>query len=276
MVWELKENWKLYASNRAANLEPVPIGSHGETVLRLLRPGFHSGTIPKLYLRLRRAERHGQQNTVREIVAALHHVEESVGRFIERELLALLRRSKGWAGLTIEAGAIRLATNRIAVTLRCPMLGPKPLEFALDYQSGWLLAGVLESGWLPKLNADQRQTLAAALAGLYKMAGVDLTREQIAASLPGTTFAFDVTDVGLMVWTAADCAQDVVYDLTAGPELPPSSLNGVVPTGMPVLDARRLLFSSAPLGWTDWAHAWDGNHANGEHLSLALLPVDSL
>jgi hypothetical protein len=119
MVWELKENWRLYASNRAANLQPVPIGSHGETMLRLLRPGFHSGTIPKLYKSLRRAERHGNQNAVRKLLAARHHVEQSVGRFIERELVALLRRSKGWAGLPIEAGPIHLATNRIVVELCC-------------------------------------------------------------------------------------------------------------------------------------------------------------
>ncbi len=276
MVWELKENWKLYAANRPENLQPTPIGSHGETMLRLLRPGFHSGTIPKLYSKLRRAERYGQQNTARKVLAALHHVEESIARFIERELLALLRRSESWAGLTIEAGPVHLATNRIGVELRCSGLGPNPLQLAIDYQGGWLLAGVLRPGWLPRLNGDQRRMLAAALAGLYKMAGVDLTREQIATCLPNTTFAFDVTDAGLRVWTSADGAQDVVYDLTAGSELPPSSLNGDVSTGLPVLDARRLLFRDASFRWTDWVHCWDGNHASGEQLSSALLPADRL
>ena len=56
LVWELKENWRLYAANRLANCN-----SHrrppGETIDRLLRPGFHSGTVPKLFARLRRAER---------------------------------------------------------------------------------------------------------------------------------------------------------------------------------------------------------------------------
>jgi hypothetical protein len=277
MVWELKENWRLYASNRAFNLKPEPIGSHGETMLRLLRPGFHSGTIPKLYKKLRRAERHGQQNAVRKLLAALHHVQESVGRFIERELLALLRQSKSWAGLTIEAAPIRLATNRILVELRCEALGEKPLVFAFDYRSGWLVAGVLEAGWLPRLNADQRQTLSAALAGLYRLAGVDLTREQIAASLPATTFAFDITDIGLLVWTSADGTQDVAYDLSAGPVAPPQPLHGVAPAGMPVLDASRLLLSNVPLAWTDWVRAWDGGHANSEpHApATALLPAGS-
>src|SRR5262249_3237653 len=46
LVWELKENWRLYRANRALALGPVVIGSHGETMTRLLRPGFHSGTLP--------------------------------------------------------------------------------------------------------------------------------------------------------------------------------------------------------------------------------------
>jgi hypothetical protein len=276
MVWELKENWKLYASNRALSLKPVLIGSHGETMLRLLRPGFHSGTIPKLYTKLRRAERHGEQNTVRKLRATLHHVEVSVDRFIEREMLALLRRSRSLAGLIIETGAIRLATNRIVVELHCRALGENPLVLAYDHRSGWLLAGVLESGWLAKLTADQRQTLAAALAGLYKMAGVDSTREQIVASLPITTFAFDITDFGLMVWTAANGAHDVVYELKAGPELPPKPLSDAEVPGMPMLDARRLLFNDAPLAWADWVNTWDGNHANGEQRMPAMLPAGSL
>ena len=57
LVWELKENWRLYEANRARHLKPVPIGHHGETMMRLLRPGLHSGTVPKRYARLRRAER---------------------------------------------------------------------------------------------------------------------------------------------------------------------------------------------------------------------------
>jgi hypothetical protein len=275
MVWELKENWKLYASNRAANLKPAAIGSHGETMLRLLHPGFHSGTIPKLFTKLRRAERHGQQNTLRKILAALHHVEESVGRFIDRELLALLRRGQGWAGLTIEAPSIHLATNRILVELHCTALGSEPLVFAFDHQNGWLLAGVLETGWLPHLNAEQRQTLTAAMAGVYQLAGVDLTREQLAASLPATTFVCDITRVGLTVWTDADGAQDVVYDLTAGDAAAPSPLNGALPAGMPVLDTSRLLLSNAPLAWADWVHTWDRNHANGAPAAPASLPADS-
>jgi hypothetical protein len=275
MVWELKENWKLYASNRAANLKPVLIGSHGETMLRLLRPGFHSGTIPKLYQRLRRAERYAQQRTIRKINASLHHVAESIAHFVDRELLALLRQSKAWGGLTVELERIGLATNRVVVELGCNALGEQPLVFAFNHQNGWLLASVLESGWLLRLKPTQRQALATALAGLYKMAGVHLTREQIDACLPPATFAFTITDDGLVVWTAAESGHDAVYDLSAGPELHPKPLNGALPAGMPVLDTTRLLLNSVPLAWHDWVLTWEGDHANseGRQLAVAVLPA---
>ena len=57
LVWELKENWRLYAANRKKGLSPIIIGKHGETMVRLLKPGLHSGTLPKLFAKLRRAER---------------------------------------------------------------------------------------------------------------------------------------------------------------------------------------------------------------------------
>ena len=47
LAWELKENWRLYAANRPPTLRPVQVGRHGESMRRLLLPGFHSGTIPK-------------------------------------------------------------------------------------------------------------------------------------------------------------------------------------------------------------------------------------
>src|SRR5207248_10049289 len=81
LVWELKENWKLYRANEAPTLSPVIVGSHGETMLRLMRPGFHSGTLPKLYAKLRRHERRHQEIRARRRLEELHHVEAAVKRF---------------------------------------------------------------------------------------------------------------------------------------------------------------------------------------------------
>src|SRR5262249_26335691 len=55
LVWKFKENWALYRSTRPATLREVSIGHHGETMIGFLKPGFHSGTIPKRFTKLRRA-----------------------------------------------------------------------------------------------------------------------------------------------------------------------------------------------------------------------------
>src|SRR5207253_448927 len=122
MVWEFKENWKLYRANRPAALRPVVIGSHGETMLRLLRPGFHSGTVPKLFGKLRRAERREQERAAHRHHEGLHHVEEGIRSFAEREFVHLLALSRSWGGLRLELQAVGLATNRVRLDLVCPDL----------------------------------------------------------------------------------------------------------------------------------------------------------
>ncbi len=101
LVWELKENWRLFAANRPKTLDPVLVGSHGESLPRLLRPGLHSGTIPKRFAKLRRAERKaalagGDPRTVRKHRELLHHVEISLRRYIEREFIAWFKEGRGW------------------------------------------------------------------------------------------------------------------------------------------------------------------------------------
>jgi hypothetical protein len=276
VVWELRANWKLYRSNRPRDLKPVMIGSHGETMIRLLKPGFHSGTVPKLYRRLRKAERRDLPELVRKIMASLHHVEESVEHFIEREFLALLRQSHGWGGLAVHLAEIHLATNRIKVMLLCPSLDDSVLVLSFDNLHGWLVAGVTQRGWLPKLNSAQKQTLAAALAGLYKMAGVNLTREQVEESLGPTRVAFDITSDGLQVWQAPTYEAAAVYDVNDGPLLRPLPLVGHPLAAFPELDTGRLLFSNVPLTWQDWVRTWDRDRGlvNGDRreLAVAVLP----
>jgi hypothetical protein len=263
MVWELKENWKLYGANRWSKLKPVLIGSHGESMVRLLRPGFHSGTIPKLYRRLRRAELRGQMPTVRKILTALHHVAESIEHFVEREMLVILRQSNSWGGLPIELGHIELATNRVLVELRCPGLSEDSTAIAFEVQAGWLLAGVHESGWLPLLTERQQQVFAFALTGLYKMAGVHLVRDQLAENLPNA-LAYVIGEDGLIVWRGADPAQDIVYPLTSEAYLAPQSLDGEDDVDAPTLEANRVLFSNVPLSWQSWMSAWEADRAGAE------------
>ena len=92
LVWEFKENWRLYRANQAPTLRPEIVGHHGETVLRLMRPGLHSGTLPKLYARLR----HGRGRSPRKQYEALHHLRDRLRQFVERNLFAILAGSKSW------------------------------------------------------------------------------------------------------------------------------------------------------------------------------------
>ncbi len=117
LVWELKSNWRLYEANRPTALGPIPVGSHGETVVRFLRPAFHSGTVPKRFAKLRRALRAGREGAAFKHREALHHVEEAVRRLIEREFAELLRESRSRRGASVEPGSIHLATGRIRIEL---------------------------------------------------------------------------------------------------------------------------------------------------------------
>jgi hypothetical protein len=177
LVWELKENWRLYRANRARNLRPVLIGHHGETLPRLLRPGFHSGTLPKLSARLRksrrRAQRTGRWSSYFKQREALHHVEEGLRHFVQREFLALLDASgcREMAGACVHE--IGLSTNRVQIEFHGP--GP-PARLSFTESSGQLTAELPEAGWLAELPGEAQQAVAAALAGLYRLGGVDAVR----------------------------------------------------------------------------------------------------
>jgi hypothetical protein len=261
MVWEFKENWKLYRANRPETLRPVLIGSHGETMLRLLRPGFHSGTIPKLFAKLRRAERRGSERGARRYHEGLHHAEESLHHFVEREFLHLLAHSKSWGGLRLELQEIELATNRVRLELACPELAAETVSVRFDHRAGWLVAGVRGPGWLPRLTEGQRQALATALAGLYKLAGVDLTREQIADSLAPAKLPYRITLSGLEVCPGADGSWQAVYPLGDGAVLRPVAAGGGQVASLPVLERNRLLFRETPIRWAEWVEAWQRDQA---------------
>ena len=255
LVWELKENWKLYEANRSRLLRPVTIGHHGETMPRLLRPGFHSGTVPKLFDRLRRADRRARRSGAG--VAAhrpresLHHVEESVRHFIERELLELLRAVPPFATSRLVPGAIDLATNRVAVGLLCHDRPGGQATIAFEERSGCLVAGLTDPGWIAGLDGAGRRALETALAGVYQMAGVDLVREQVDAGL-GLP-AFELAEAGPVTWPRDGSEASAIHDLRDGPNVSPRPPLD----GLPTLDARRVAFRHLPMTWRAWVEAWD-------------------
>src|SRR5262249_34585330 len=137
LVWEFKENWKLYRSNRSPVLAPVVIGHHGETMLRFMRPGFHSGTLPKLYAKLRKAERRQNGKALHRHQETLFHVKESVSHFVERDFVMLLEGSRGWGPARVHVGVLSAACNRVRVELCSPDLGDDSVWLAFEERSGW-------------------------------------------------------------------------------------------------------------------------------------------
>jgi len=261
LFWEMRENWRLYRANRPAGLKPVAVGPHGETVKALLHWGFHSGTVPRLFARLRAAEREAARTDVwrdaRTYRAALRGVEEAVRRFVTRDLTAVLNNpAAGWGGPRLAVGAVALGTNRI----RLELVPPAPDRAAwLEWEdrSGWLVAGWAEPGFLTALPDDQARAFEDAVAYLYKRAGVDVAREQVRAELPKDATHFDIGPDGLLVWYGARESPPRVFDLgSPAVELRPQTPGQRRPTSGPTLDARRVVFARAQLTWSQWMDVW--------------------
>lgn len=265
LVWELKENWRLYAANRPPNLQPVQLGHHGETVVQFLRPGFRSGTVPKLYAKLRRANRKALHTdnwkSVTRYLDGLHHVSDAVRNFVDRELLEVLHESRSWADRSITAGEIHLTCNRILVELYCPDLAEDSLWLAFEEQSGWLVASIHRRGWIDALSGQRRHTLSSALSGFYKMAGVTLIREQIDARLEPGSRGYQVTEDALLVWTS-DNRFERAYPLREWPATNDGSATLDVGTQLGS-DRTRWVFASTPITWRRWVVTWELDQLDG-------------
>jgi hypothetical protein len=290
LVWEFKENWRLYRANQSPILQPQTAGSHGETIARLLRPGFHSGTLPKLYARLRRVKDTGAGKRHEE----LHHVSEAIRRFVVRNLLTVLAGSKTWGSTTpLHVGAIRLASNRIRIELCRLGQGEQSVHLDLEEHAGRLVAGFTapplsaeangerrpSNGWLDRLPLEQVRAFTDALGGFYKACGVDVVREQVESALrPGMRFF--VGEQGLIVETEPRFEAAARYDLDAERLLIPQPIEGRRPARLRAFPAEHLLFKKTLIRWDDWVQTWERDLAGKEHRPLLmgkiqLLPLET-
>lgn len=273
MAWELKSNWRLYKANRGDNLKPVLVGSHGETFIRLMKPGFHSGTLPKLFSRLRRIDRRRAANehvqARSKYLDQLHHVHVAVEHFVEREFLRLLQEAPAWTASDVQIERISLASNNIRIALSCRSLSDEPLMLVFEEQSGWLVAGARKSGWVRLLDDTQRDVLLTALIGFYKLCGVDMVREHIQASFAPRTIPYDVAEDGLIVWPDGRYEEEAVYNLWHHHTIRPYPRSVSRKFLLPTLTTESLLFVETPVSWSRWGPLWD---QNGEESSEPLLP----
>lgn len=258
LVWELKENWKLYRANRPRALQPERIGHHGETMLQLLRPGFHSGTVPKQLARWRRAQRRGRVKTMHRAEERLQQVEESVQHFVAREFIHLLHGSRRGRHLGLSIQHIQLAVGRIAVDIQAECFPEQPLRLCFDLKSGWLLAKLGQPGWLAQLPGPEQTLVNFALAGLYKRAGVTFVDERIDRLLAGVQTSHDIRDQQLVVWLTEREGPRLLYDLQApAAYLAPRVQPAAAQDDWPVLAVQALFFRSTPITWEEWVRHWE-------------------
>jgi len=279
LAWELKENWRLYAANRPATLQPVLIGHHGETLLRLLCPGFHSGTIPRLFARRRRAARKAvhnpQVNKEARFTEKLTHEAESLQHFVERELVGLLRESRTFRNCKLSVRDVELSTNRVLITICNSDHPDDPIELQFAEQSGWLIAGIARMGWLQELTDEDRAVFRAALAGLYELAAVDLVREQIESKLiapplpepsvgevhPSSTASrihpYDISPAGLVVWPHRHYEAEIRYSLGDDQTIVPRPRSLARAAGLPPLPRSAILFREHPIARESWQAYWE-------------------
>jgi hypothetical protein len=260
LFWEMRENWRVYRANRPAVLRPVHVGPHGETVQGLLHLGFHSGTVPRLFARLRTAEREAARTDnwreARTCRDALRNVEEAVRRFVTRDFVVMLNQSPAWGGPKLGVGRVTLGTNRIRLEFLAEG-GGEPAWLEWEDRSGWLVAGWAAPGFLTGLGEGPLRTFTNALAYLYTRAGVGLVREQVRAELPKDVSDFDVGPSGLLVWYGSRESQPLLYDLTDPvDELRPRNPADRKFTRGPTLNATRLVFGRRQLTWADWTAVW--------------------
>jgi hypothetical protein len=259
LVWELKENWRLYVANRALDLQPASVGHHGETMGRLLRPGFHSGTVPKLFAKLRRAERRalagGSVRAAMKRLRAIDRVQLAVRRFLEREMLELLNHARSWQDGAVTLCSLDLSTNRVRAVFDRPSADDGPLEVAFEMRSGWLAAQVVQPGWAAPLGPTEWLVLEAALLGLYRLAGVQLVCEQIEAILPQAG-DWDISADGLVAEPGKELPT-VVYHLRQEGQLVPQTPGGQPWQALPALDPGHVLFARAALPWDQWVAFWE-------------------
>jgi len=175
IAWELLANWRLYAANRSRKLNPVVLGSHGETMRGLLCPGFHSGAIPKLFRRLRNSDGANSSRLHHE----LEHAEEAVHRFFERELIHLLAHSPDWSGVNLQVSTVSFGCQSVTVEVLAPAVYRDPFRLSFENRDGRIEAHVDQQGWVERLSVSQRNTFFAGLRGVLDMAAADRVDGQI-------------------------------------------------------------------------------------------------
>jgi len=298
LVWELKENYRLYEATRARRIQPARFGPEGETLRELLVPGLHSGTLPKLHERLRRAAQRSDERRQRARAARkaslpfrndpeLRRFRNRVGavrvaitRFLARELLPAVAQHRSWLHGELRVERVEVSSNRIRISLACPGAGAEPSELTFEQLGGHIVAGFSRAGFVRQLDAPQALLFDNALAVFYHRAGVEIVREQVAAVLAPSDY--EIVARGIRVYADARRAQ-LTYPIDVRwPRLLKPRARGKLMSAPARPHACELLYRHQPVSWRAWQHTWapefDARGADTARLisGPALLPTPEL
>ncbi len=271
LVWELKENWRLYAANRPLYVVPVSFGGHGETTARMFRPGFHSGTIPKLLAKLRSALRDAAprgdaSGPVASRRAHLHEAEIAIRRFIDRDILAPAIAA-GIGPIAIES--IKLATDRAVIRFQhridsseSAILDDPPVV-VFEEIAGKLLVQV-HGSLSANSSAERSDDLGRAVVdGLIAMSGADLDRGALERLLSPHEAIYEIDEHGVTTIVDDDRASTAFRAVWSGRDpVEPVLETGAVASNLPKLDPRRFVVDRESLLWNDWVERMNSSIQN--------------
>lgn len=188
LVWELRENWRLYEANRKRLLSPVHVDDHGHSIPNLLLPGFHSGVIPKIFRRLRALWRKEGARASRRRERLDHKLEATrvaIARFASR--LFLFEEEGMPKGLRLKG--VRITTNSAAISIG---FGEEEKILTITvYSLGHKLAA--EVAGLPSLYArfseEEKRIFGGILEAFYSWSGVSVICHKDSTEKGGVSFS---------------------------------------------------------------------------------------
>ncbi|HYT91561.1 MAG TPA: hypothetical protein VEL76_22805 [Gemmataceae bacterium] len=137
------------------------------------------------------------------------------------------------------------------------------------------MASTRDPGWLALLTQEQQRALNTGLATLYKLAGVDLVREQLRLNLPPQAVSYDIHRTRLAVWVDRRHGNAIFYDLQdLEGTRPPMTADGKFTADWPVIDPRRLAFALLPLSWEQLVGNWRKDQEGQGHPQLVSRGVE--
>jgi hypothetical protein len=236
LVWELKENWRLYRANQPRFLRPVAFGGHGETMRGMLAPGFHSGTLPKLFRRMRRSA-----PVARAVLAeTLHHDHALIREFFQEELVEVWRLCPTAPAMSLVA--MEFGPHRVKGFFTLEECGD--LEITLAWR-GWWMEGLVRK---PDLDPALGARLNLLVEGLWHKAGALLARADWERNIPHLV---ELRSESGVVRPFNREGHHADYPTDAIGWLRPSK------PGWPSLKPREVLIPARPLPYAEWDSTWE-------------------